>query len=119
MVHDAALIEIANELVHPVLTTELLYSVYAITGIAEHPNLAVEVFVLHTFEPGQDLAEGFESLDVGVAQGSVQPSGLTEKAQQTRLAVLARLRPARRNVDRESERDITRGAGGQRVTIDR
>ena len=119
MVHDAALIEIANELVHPVLTTELLYSVYTITGIAKYPDLTVEVLVLYAFEAGQDLAEGLETLDVGVAEGSVQPRGLTQKAQETSLAVLARLRPARGNVDRESERDITRGAIGQRITIDR
>jgi hypothetical protein len=106
VVHDPALIEIANELVHAVLTTEFLYPVYAITGIAEHPDLAVEIFVLHAFESGQDLAERLKPLDVGVAERSVQPRGLTQKAQQTRLAVSARLRPARSNVDRESERDI-------------
>src|ERR1700756_2258790 len=87
VVHDAALVEIANELVHPVLTTELLYSVYAITGIAKHPDLTVEVLVLYAFEAGQNLAEGLETLDVGVAEGSVQLRGLTQKAQQTRLAV--------------------------------
>ena len=79
VVHDPTLIEIANELVHAVLTKELLHPVYAIIGIAEYPNLAVEVFVLHTLEPGQDLAKGLESLDVGLAEGSVQPRSLTQK----------------------------------------
>ena len=119
MVHDAALVEIANELIHPVLTTELLYSVYAITGITKHPDLAVEVFVLHTFEPGQDLTEGLKSLDVGLTEGSVQRRSLAQKAQQTRLAVSSRLRPARRDMDREGERDIARSAVGQRVPINR
>jgi len=118
VVHDSALIEIANELVHRILTMELLHPVYTIIGIAEHPDLAVEVFVLHTFEPGQDLAEGLKSLDVGLAEGSVQPGGLTQKAQQTRLAVLAGLGPARSNMDRKGERDIARAAVGQGVVVD-
>jgi hypothetical protein len=96
-----------------------LYPVYAIIGIAEHPDLAVEIFVLHAFEPGQDLAERLKPPDVRVAERSVQPGGLTQKAQQTCLAVLARLRPARSNVDRKSECDVTGGAVGQRITIDR
>ena len=118
MIHDPALVEVADKLVQPIFAAQRLHPIDTIIGITEYPYLAVEVFVLHTFEPGQDLAEGLKSLDVGLAEGSVQPGGLTQKAQQTRLAVLAGLGPARSNMDRKGERDIARAAVGQGVVVD-
>ena len=69
MVHDAALVEIADELVHAVFMMELLYSVDAIIRVAEHPDLTVDVVEVYTFDPRQDLTEGLEALDVAVAEG--------------------------------------------------
>jgi hypothetical protein len=68
MIHDSALIEIANELVHSVFTPQLSHALDAIVRIAEDAHLAVEILVLDVLDPRQDLAKRLEALDVGLAE---------------------------------------------------
>src|SRR5271154_6597840 len=58
MIHDPALVEVADKLVQPIFAAQRLHPIDTIIGITEYPYLAVEVFVLHPLERGQDLAKG-------------------------------------------------------------
>src|SRR5712691_9551379 len=91
VLHQPALVEVADELVHPVLLLQVVDAPHAVVGIAEDGHLAIEVLVLHALHPGQHLAPGLEALDVGGAERSEPQRRLAQEVQEPRLAVLARL----------------------------
>ncbi len=86
VVHDPALIEVADELVHSVFPTQRLHPLYAIIRIPKHAHFAVEVLVFHAFDPREDLPERLKALDVCFAEGAEPFRGL---AQETKKAGLA------------------------------
>ena len=81
MVHDAALIEIADELVHAVLVLQGAHPLDAVIGIAEYAHLAVHIGIGHPLDARQHLAEGLETFDVGLPQRPQSLGGLAQKAQ--------------------------------------
>src|SRR5215831_13524680 len=99
MVHHPALVKVADELVHPVFAPKRAHPLDAVIRIAEHPYLAVEILVLDLLETGEDLAKRLEALEVCLVRGPDQLDGHTQKAHQTRLAILTRLRPTPRNMN--------------------
>src|SRR5258708_20417469 len=66
-VHQPALIEIADELVHAVVAAQFPHPLDTIIRIAEHAHLAIDVGERHAVHAGQHLAECLEPLDVVVA----------------------------------------------------
>ena len=68
MVHDPALIEVANEFVHSVFTPQRPNPLDAIIGIAKDPHLSVQILVLYVLDTGEDLTECLKALDVGFAE---------------------------------------------------
>src|ERR1700736_6289391 len=101
VVHDPALVEVADELVHPVFAAQRLHPLNAVIGVAEDAHLAVEILVLDALDAGQHLAKRLEAPDVGLAEGPQPLRRLAQKAQEPRLAILTCLRPARRDVYRK------------------
>src|SRR5262245_54995360 len=93
VVHDAALVEVADELVHRVGAGEGAHAVDAVVGVAEDPHLAVDVVEVHALHPGEDLLPGLEALDVALAERAQAQTRLAEEAQQARLALLPGPRP--------------------------
>ena len=77
MLHDPALIEVANKLIHPVLATQRLHPLYAIVRIAKHTHFSVEILVPHAFDSGQDLPKGLKALDICLTEGPKPLCGLT------------------------------------------
>src|SRR5713101_5039817 len=116
-VHQPALVEIADELVHAVLAAQFAYPFDAILRIAKHAHLAVDVGERHAVHAGQYLAECLEALDVVVAQWPQPLAGLAHKAHQPRLAFRARLLAARRYMHREGERGVA-GSAAETLAVD-
>src|SRR5215472_5962821 len=56
-VHDATLVEVADELVHLVVAAQGAHALDAVVGVAEHAHLAVDVVEPHALHPGQHLLE--------------------------------------------------------------
>src|SRR3954466_16061604 len=106
MVHNAALIEIADELVHPVLALEGAHPLDAKIGIAEDPHLALYVLVANPLYACEDLPERLEAAEVGLADRPQPLGGFAQKAEQSGLGILPRLGTARRNMHRECQRGV-------------
>src|SRR5208283_4966925 len=89
VIHDPALIKITDELIHPIVALQHLYSLDAISRVAKDAHLVVEVFVIHPFDPSEDLAKSFKALDVGIAERAQPLRRLSQKPQKARLALFA------------------------------
>src|SRR6516225_4277379 len=81
MVHDPALVEIANELVHPVFALEGAHPFDAEIGIAEDAHFALDILVADPLDAGEHLAERLEAADVGFADRPQPLAGFAQKAQ--------------------------------------
>jgi len=64
MVHDPALVEVADELVDAILTSQGPHALDAVIGIAEDADLAVEILVFDPLEPSENLAKGLETSEI-------------------------------------------------------
>src|SRR5215469_92606 len=117
MIHDPALVEIANEFVHSVFAFERAHPFDAEIRIAEDTHLALDVLVANLLDAGEHLAERLETADVGLADRPQPLAGFAQKPQQSWLCLLPRLRTARRDVHRESKRGVALCAGAQSLAI--
>src|SRR5262245_9312440 len=103
VLHESALVEVADELVHPVLLLQVVNTADAVVGIAEDAHLAVEVLVRHALDPRQHLPPRLEALDVGATERAEPQPGLAQEAQEPGFAVLPRLGAGRGDVHGERQ----------------
>src|SRR6267143_1907593 len=68
VVHDPALVEVADELIHPVFAAQRLHALDAVIGVAVDPHLAVEILVFDPLDASQYLAKRLKALDVVLAE---------------------------------------------------
>ena len=118
MVHQTALVEVADELVEAILRPQFLYPGNAVVRVAEYTHFAIQIGVGHACHAGAHLAKRLEALIVKLGCRQRRLRGNAQEAHQARLTLRPRRLPVRRDMHRERQRGIARMIGGQALAVD-